>query len=268
MLFGRKRSADPLKAQEQAAAMLVTSGALFELTEEEAEQVVAYMHPRRFKAGTVLIREGDTGEDQAMALILSGEVSIENQTPNDSIVVTVLGAGGLLGELALIDESPRSATCTAVTDVGAAVLTRQALAALLEERPGVAARLLMAIGKRVADRLRETNRRLMTLSRVSKAMEQELDATHAVNRRLMRQVEQLQQQQTEAHSPPLADASIPFVSTQGGITPVQGNPVFSGSGIDHDATTQGPQRVTRLSELEVWPEPAVGTLADSDGSAA
>jgi hypothetical protein len=41
---------------------------------------------------------------------------------------------------------------------------------------------------RLADHLRETNRKLVTFSQVSKALQQELDAAHAVNKRLIEQI--------------------------------------------------------------------------------
>ena len=172
--------------------MLVTRGALVDLKLEDAARIVDYMQPRRFPAGTVLIREGDSSADQSMALILSGEVAVESLSPNDQITVSVLGPGCLFGELALIDNEARSATCTAATDLGLAVLTRDSLLRLIEEEPRVAARLLLEMSKRIADRLRETNRKLLALTRVGKAMEDELDATHAVNRRLVKQVEVLE----------------------------------------------------------------------------
>jgi len=54
----------------------------------------------------------------------------------------------------------------------------------------VAARLLLAITQRVAGHLRETNRKLLALTRVTKALKQELDAAHAVNRRLLQRLDQ------------------------------------------------------------------------------
>lgn len=245
--------------------MLVTEGALFELTADEALQVVSYMHPRRFPAGTVLIREGESGDEQAMAVILSGEVSVENETPSDSIVVTVLGPGGLLGELALIDEGPRSATCTSISSVEAAVLSREALAALLEEKPGVAARLLMAIGKRVGDRLRDTNRRLMALTRVSKAMEEELDATHAVNRRLMRQIEELQKERGGAQLPQLDKLDAPRPNEGGSAdnppkdlqSPGLVDSLLEADPIDHDASTMAPSKYRTLIQNAVTMPPTI-----------
>ena len=64
-------------------------------------------------------------------------------------------------------------------------LSLEALMRLMQDQPGVAARLLLAIAKRLSDHLREANRKLMTFTQVSRAMQQELDATHAINRRLL-----------------------------------------------------------------------------------
>ncbi len=99
--------------------------------------------------------------------------------------MTVLGPGSLIGEMSLIDGSPRSATCVAATDVSAGRLTRDALAQLMSEQPAWAARLLLAISKRLSDHLREANRKILTFTQVSRALQQELDAAHAINRRLL-----------------------------------------------------------------------------------
>lgn len=63
-----------------------------------------------FAAGAILFREGEPGD--AMFVVREGEVSIR---VGDKIVET-LGPGGLIGEMALIDAGPRSATAVAVTD--------------------------------------------------------------------------------------------------------------------------------------------------------
>ena len=91
-----------------------------------------------------------------------------------SMVVNVIGPGHLIGEMGVLDGSPRSATCAAITDVAAAVLSRAALRRLLKADPAVGARLLLAISKRMADRLRETTRKLRTFAQMNKALQQEL----------------------------------------------------------------------------------------------
>lgn len=192
MFADKSRAAE--NVQIKAASLLITDGALVELSGEDAREVVGYMRPHRVKAGDVVIREGDNDPNPFMALVLDGEVTVENSSApaQDSMVVTVLGPGSLIGDMALIAGEPRSATCMAATDLAMAVLTREALERLIGRNPAVAARLLMAIAKRMADHLRDTNRKLLTFAQVSKALQQELDATHGVNRRLLDQIAALQ----------------------------------------------------------------------------
>ena len=188
MFSGKARAGK--KVQIKAAALLITEGALVELSAADAREVVSYMRPERIKAGEVVIREGESTRSDFMALVLDGEVTVENSVAaaHDSMVVSILGPGSLIGDMGIIDGGPRSATCTASTDLALAVLTREALTRLMDTHPSVAARLLLAMSKRIADHLRETNRKLMTFAQVSKALQQELDAAHGVNKRLLDQL--------------------------------------------------------------------------------
>ena len=188
MFSGKARAGE--NVQIKAAALLITEGALVELSAADAREVVSYMRPERIKAGEVVIREGKSTRSDFMALVLDGEVTVENSVAaaHDSMVVSILGPGSLIGDMGIIDGGPRSATCTASTDLALAVLTREALTRLMDTHPSVAARLLLAMSKRIADHLRETNRKLMTFAQVSKALQQELDAAHGVNKRLLDQL--------------------------------------------------------------------------------
>ena len=188
MFSGKSRAGE--NVQIKAAALLITEGALVELSAADAREVVSYMRPERIKAGEVVIREGESTRNDFMALVLDGEVTVENSVAaaHDSMVVSILGPGSLIGDMGIIDGGPRSATCTASTDLALAVLTREALTRLMDAHPSVAARLLLAMSKRIADHLRETNRKLMTFAQVSKALQQELDAAHGVNKRLLEQL--------------------------------------------------------------------------------
>lgn len=188
MFSGKSRAGE--NVQIKAAALLITEGALVELSAADAREVVSYMRPERIKAGEVVIREGESTRNDFMALVLDGEVTVENSVAaaHDSMVVSIMGPGSLIGDMGIIDGGPRSATCTASTDLALAVLTREALTRLMDTHPSVAARLLLAMSKRIADHLRETNRKLMTFAQVSKALQQELDAAHGVNKRLLDQL--------------------------------------------------------------------------------
>lgn len=166
-----------LPAEEAAAHLLVTPSALADLSLTDAARVVTYMKPKRFKAGTIVIQEGEARYNDYMLLLLSGDIAVENELPGagDSMVVTIIGPGSLLGEMGVIDGSPRSATCTANTDITVGILTRTALMRLLRDEPGVGARLLLAITKRMSDRLRETTRKLRTFAQMNRVLQQELN---------------------------------------------------------------------------------------------
>ncbi len=165
-----------LSPEEVAARLLVTPSALDDLTLRDAVKIVGYMKPRAFPAGTVFIREGELRRNDYMLLILEGDISVESEGVGgeDQMVFHVMGPGSLIGEMGMLDGEPRSASCKAMTDVAAAVLTRTALMRLLKDDPPVGARLLLAITKRMADHLRETTRKLRNFARMNQALQQEL----------------------------------------------------------------------------------------------
>ncbi len=161
-----------------AAEMLIAPSALMQLRLAEAQIIMRYMRPKRIPRGTVFIREGEEHETDFMALILDGDVLVDNivisrDTP---YTVTVLGPGSLHGELGLLDGLPRSASCTAETDLCCAMLTRRGLLKLLKDDPKVGAKLMMAIAMRIGDRLRDNTRKLKTFASLTKAMQQEIDS--------------------------------------------------------------------------------------------
>mgnify|MGYP006206434129 FL=1 len=166
-----------LAPEEVAARLLVTPSALADLTLGDALKVVGYMRPKLIKAGTIIIQEGEVRQNDYMLLVLEGDIAVENELPGatDSMVVSIIGPGSLLGEMGVIDGSPRSATCTANTDITVGILTRTALMRLLRDEPAVGARLLLAITKRMADRLRETTRKLRTFAQMNRVLQQELN---------------------------------------------------------------------------------------------
>ena len=167
---------DSHEAFDRAAELLTAPNALVRLALDEAKTVVSYMTPRFIAADTTFIREGDAGDDGFMALVLEGEVVVETITVSrtEPLTITVLGAGSIVGEVGLIDKEPRSASCTASTDVLCAILTRDALERLLQESPAISAKLLLAISAKLAERLRDNARKLRLYAKLAKAMQQEL----------------------------------------------------------------------------------------------
>jgi CRP/FNR family transcriptional regulator, cyclic AMP receptor protein len=151
-----------------AAALLATPGAMLELSEADARSVVAQMTLINLKKGSVIYSEGDAKNVDHMLLLLTGEVSVDMADLGraDAVSVSVLGPGNFVGEMGLLDGLPRSTTCVAVTDVTAAVLARPGLTHLIENEPQVAVRFLIAIGQRMADRLRAMGEQLRLYARL------------------------------------------------------------------------------------------------------
>ncbi|MGQ3082442.1 MAG: Crp/Fnr family transcriptional regulator [Hydrogenophaga sp.] len=164
----------------RAADLLRSSTALIQLSEAEALTVVGYMQLRRCAEGEAIIRQGDSGgsgDDGFMALVVEGEVTVEAVTVSRTspLTINVLGPGHLMGEMSLMDGAARSATCTASTEVRCAVLTREALEALMAEEPATAAKLLSAVALRLSRRLREADSKLQLYSQLVQSMQQEIN---------------------------------------------------------------------------------------------
>lgn len=168
---------DAATGADIAAKLLMAPKALSKLTLKEAELVVSFMEPAHFSEGTCFIREGDAADTGFMALVIQGEVVVENITVSrtDPVTTAVLGPGSLVGEIGLIDEGPRSASCTAGSELFCAILSRDKLQELIVKHPTEGAKLLLAMSARIAERLRSTARKLRLYANLAMAMQQEID---------------------------------------------------------------------------------------------
>jgi len=173
----RLRSIQGSTSADLAAEMLSAPSALMQLTKEDARIVVTYMKPHKIPEGLTFIKEGDTAETDFMLLLLDGEVTIESivVSRTEPITVTVLGPGNLIGEMGLLDGEPRSASCTSITTVRCAILTRAALNQLMHDDPATAAKLMMAISLRIAVRMRESADKLKLYAQLTQAMQEEIN---------------------------------------------------------------------------------------------
>lgn len=166
-----------ISSREHAARLLTAPAALMQLSLVEAKIVVSYMRPEKVPAGVTFITEGDMDHTGFMVLLLSGEVIVESITVSRTAPVTtaVLGPGSLIGEMGILDTGPRSASCTTSTDITCAVLTREGLEAMIAEQPVIGAKFLLAVSARIAERYRETQKKLKLFARLASTMQQELE---------------------------------------------------------------------------------------------
>lgn len=172
----RSLTANPALA-DQATELLRTAGAMADLDAEDAACVIGYMGLVTYPAGATVFREGDASRTSYLLLILNGEVSVETSpaAADAQVTISVLGPGNIIGEMGLIDGSPRSATCTAASPLQTAGLTRKALQRLIDENPKVGAKLMTGLCKRLADRLRGLNDQLQMYAQLNASLQQQVE---------------------------------------------------------------------------------------------
>ncbi|WP_232533359.1 MULTISPECIES: Crp/Fnr family transcriptional regulator [Ramlibacter] len=150
--------------------LLQESPLLADFTPAELDILGEAMLRVRAQAGQVLIAEDDISD--WMMLLLSGTVDVGKrkvgaevlQPPRaDTTRLAVVKAGAVLGEMSMLDGEPRYASCWALGEVEAAVLSRAAVARLITEQPAVGAKLLVKLTQLLAQRLRNTSNQVMRM---------------------------------------------------------------------------------------------------------
>jgi CRP/FNR family cyclic AMP-dependent transcriptional regulator len=114
------------------------------------EIFAAEEHPRVYEPGEAIFRAYDMGSE--MYVVLEGEVELTI----DSKVLETLGPGEPFGEMALIDQAPRTATAIAKTPCKLVVIPEKRFLFMVQQTPHFALQIM----KVMADRLRTMNARL------------------------------------------------------------------------------------------------------------
>ena len=112
---------------------------------------------RRYPAGAVLFEENDPGS--RMYVIRSGRVRIYRKGDESEIVLAVLGPGEFFGEMALLEDLPRSANAQAVDPVELIEVDAETFGQMLRHNSEVAVRMM----RKLASRVRELDSRLQNL---------------------------------------------------------------------------------------------------------
>jgi CRP/FNR family cyclic AMP-dependent transcriptional regulator len=142
--------------------------ALFQsMDEDERRALAAVMDLRTARAGDVVFREGDQGD--SLLCIASGRLeTLVKDNAGQEIVLSVVEAGDVVGEMSMLDGRPRSASLRCTADARLLVLGRNDLLAVLPRNPHMALDMMAqmaARARRVDDLLR---------SRVSRNLNEEL----------------------------------------------------------------------------------------------
>jgi CRP/FNR family cyclic AMP-dependent transcriptional regulator len=130
------------------------------LSANELEGVEAAMTVRVYRDGHVFIREGEPGD--SLFLIIEGEVVATRKAKDGSATLLArMASGDLFGLLALIDEGPRSASCTALGEVVVASLPRRRFEQLYKSQAPAAYTFQYMIARQLVRDVRATNEALI-----------------------------------------------------------------------------------------------------------
>ena len=131
---------------------------------------------RAYAPGDVLFREGEAGE--VMFVIQSGAVRISKSIGGEDKVLAVLGPGEFLGEMAILNGKPRTATATVVEQARCLVIEARTLEQMVARNAEIALRLIKKLAKRLdsADTLVEILMHRDPKARVMLALARHADA--------------------------------------------------------------------------------------------
>ncbi len=125
------------------------------LEREDLERIAELAVPRAFEPGQVVFREGDASD--TCYVVRSGRArAVREHSGGRTITLATFGPGDIFGELALFEDERRSATVEAIEQCNVVAVLGPDMRRLMVEHPGISARLVIALGRR----LRETNERL------------------------------------------------------------------------------------------------------------
>lgn len=130
--------------------------ALFSNLNKKDLQILARScQERKYPAGTPLFSQGDTGA--GLYVLISGKVRViqANNPDRAEVEIGTASAGDVLGEMALLDDLPRSASVVAVDDVTALLLPVWEFRSAVQSNPDIALKLLAVLTRR----LRESEKR-------------------------------------------------------------------------------------------------------------
>jgi CRP/FNR family transcriptional regulator, cyclic AMP receptor protein len=125
------------------------------LSHREVRVVDGFMHERSYLSREVVFDECEQGE--AFYVVLEGQVQVCRQGQSDA-PLAVLGAGSFFGELALLDDAPRSAQVRAQENCKLLVLFRGDFLGLMESHGLIASKIAIQLARHLASRVRNMNR--------------------------------------------------------------------------------------------------------------
>ena len=142
-----------LNARQEEIIHLLRKTAIFaDLSESELVGLLHLLHERSFTQGEMIFKEGEPG--LGLYVILKGEVEVKKATADGKSRIARLGHGEVFGEVSFLDGGNRSATVIATVKTTLIGFYRTELFHLLDRRPALASKILLALARQIGIRMR------------------------------------------------------------------------------------------------------------------
>ncbi|NCN41982.1 cyclic nucleotide-binding domain-containing protein [bacterium] len=126
-----------------------------DLTFWQLRRISEVMFERSYDSGEVLFSQGQPGA--ALFVLVEGAVEIDLFEEGTHVILARLEKGHFFGELALLDDSPRSASAKALKPTKALALYRTDLNRMIQVDPHASSLIFRSLATLVGDRLKKTN---------------------------------------------------------------------------------------------------------------
>ena len=120
-----------------------------DLSPEDLKLIAEIAREEWYPRNTVIFREGEDGN--MMFIIVEGQLQVLRDVNGTEQVLAQRGPGDFVGEMAIIESAPRSATLAAQTDVRGLAIDGETFKGILRERPDVSFAVLRSVSRRLRE---------------------------------------------------------------------------------------------------------------------
>jgi CRP/FNR family cyclic AMP-dependent transcriptional regulator len=128
-----------------------------DFTRDEIQGCLELLDGENAAAGSCIVRQDEHGD--SMYLLVSGRAKVIHHTGDREVELAELKPGEFFGEIALVDHGPRSADVEAITDCRLYKITQATISAIAGVYPTAAFKFLLAVGRILVERMRQSNAR-------------------------------------------------------------------------------------------------------------
>lgn len=168
------------------------------LSEENLQELIAGARQESVEAGVCMINEGETGD--SLIVLLDGEMEVVRDTGDGETRLAKFGPGAFVGEMALVDNVPRTASVRATAPSEILVITKEQFDQLLDESPDACRALVRTILRRLksTEGMLVNQEKMAALGRISAGLAHELNNPASAVRRSAEQLQSMVDEWQEA----------------------------------------------------------------------